>query len=154
MHCTVCAHPFRSLSLSLSPSLSFSLIQHDNCLRNTPIQTACVYISFRVAQKKSRQLCSGTRFNRLRFVRMSTKSRDTGLVMHLPDVKWTGLNSLRVSLLISILQKIFYYCPSQHLTKRLSSTTKQQFRRDAPWEERIPKCCNILLQMTAGNATT
>jgi hypothetical protein len=44
-------------------------------------------------------------------------------VMHLPDVTWTGLNSLRVSLLISILPNIFYYCLSQHsdLTKRLAA---------------------------------
>ena len=71
---------------------------------------------------------------------MSTKSRDTGLVMHLPDVKRTRLNSLRVSLLISILPTRFYYCPSQHsvLAKRLSSSTKQPYRRDALWEERIP----------------
>ena len=61
--------------------------------------------------------------------------------MHRPDVKWTGWNSLRVSPLISISPKIFYYCPSQHPLISLKGwqhntaiTTRCAVRR----EERIP----------------
>ena len=48
VHCTVCAHPFWSPSLSLARSLALSR------LRNAPIQTAWVYISFYLAQKSLR----------------------------------------------------------------------------------------------------
>ena len=41
-------------SLSLSLSVSFCLVQHENCLKNTTIQTALVNISFFVVQKSRR----------------------------------------------------------------------------------------------------
>ena len=98
VHCTICAHPFWSLSLSLSlsvpPALSFSLSR--TVLWSTLIvlehsHSECIGLHFVLCNTQKVGLsCSGTRFNRLTFVRRNTQLRDTGLVIYLHWGKFRG----------------------------------------------------------------
>ena len=82
--CTVLS--FLSLSLSLSPAKR----SHSKCI-------GLHFILF--SMKNIGQSCSGTRFNRLTFVRLSTKLRDTGMDSDI--AKWLLVYFLWLNSLLS-----------------------------------------------------
>ena len=81
MHCTVCAHSLSRLkNASIQKCIGLHFVLCSTKTSEKCSHSECIGLHYILCRtKKVGPSCSGTRFNRLTFVRMSMKSRDTGL---------------------------------------------------------------------------